>query len=205
MAEPSVKVTDEDIKKGFEANFGPRVRCLAIVMNNQRRANEVWEMARKKNTSDNFGELASQYSIEPGSQALRGEIPPIKKNGPQPRIEEEAFKLKPGEISGVIQVSDGDKFGNGDKFVILRCEGYTEPVKIDYAEVKKEIHDDLYEKKLHVAMTRCYERIQTAAEIDNYLTGNSSMPMRVQSAGREEASAASARQAPSVYQQPKTK
>ena len=54
------------------------MRCLAIVLNNQRRAQQVFEMARKNNTRENFGELAAQYSVEPGSQALRGEVPPIK-------------------------------------------------------------------------------------------------------------------------------
>ena len=48
LAEPNVKVTEDDMKKGFEANYGPRVRCLAIVLNNQRRANEVWEKARQE-------------------------------------------------------------------------------------------------------------------------------------------------------------
>ena len=199
LAEPNVQVTADDLKKGFEANYGPRVRCLAIVMNNQRRANEVWEMARKKNTADNFGELAAQYSIEPGSQALRGEIPPIKKNGGQPTLEEEAFKLKPGELSGVIQIKDSDKF------VILRCEGYTEPAQITFAQVKKDIQEDLYEKKLHLEMTQYYERLQAAATIDNYLTGSSRAPYRKPLGGPEEANSATARQAPSVYQKPRTK
>ena len=115
-----VKVTEEDLQKGYEANYGERVRCLAIVLNDQRRAQQVFEMARKHNTSEYFGKLAAQYSVEPGSQALQGEVPPIRRHGGQPILEEEAFKLQPGELSGVIQVED--------KFVILRCEGRTEPV-----------------------------------------------------------------------------
>ena len=122
LAGDKIVVSDEDLRKGFEANYGPRVRCLAIVMNNQRRAQQVFEMARKNNTSENFGDLAAQYSIEPGSQALRGEVPPIKKYGGQPDLEKEAFALQPGELSGIIQV--------GDKFILLRCEGYTKPVAV---------------------------------------------------------------------------
>jgi parvulin-like peptidyl-prolyl isomerase len=197
LAEPFAKVTEEDMKKGFEANYGPRVRCLAIVLNNQRRANEVWEKARQKNTADNFGELAAQYSIEPGSQALRGEVPPIKKNGGQPQLEEEAFKLNVGELSGVIQV-DG-------KFVILRCEGSTPPSNAKFDEVKKDIYQDLYEKKLRLAMADYYENLQKAATVDNYLTGMSRAPYKVPLDGPEQASAANAAKAPSVYQKPRTK
>jgi parvulin-like peptidyl-prolyl isomerase len=197
LAEPNVKVTDEDLERGFSANYGPRVRCLAIVMNNERRATEVWQQAREKNTSEKFGDLAAEYSIEPGSQALRGEVPPIKRNGGQPKLEAEAFKLKPGELSGIIQVQD--------KFVILRCEGYTEPVQKDFAKVKPLIYDDLYEKKLRLEMTQCYDHIQDAATIDNYLTGSSRAPNRKDLVGPEEANSLSARQVPSAYQQPRTK
>jgi parvulin-like peptidyl-prolyl isomerase len=197
LAEPNVDVTAEDLRKGFEANYGPRVRCLAIVLNNQRRANEVWEKARKKNTTDNFGDLAAEYSIEPGSQALRGEVPPIKKNGGQPYMEEEAFKLSPGELSGVIQVDD--------KFVILRCEGLTGSSKAKFEEVKDLIHQDLYEKKLRIAMAECYENLMKGSAIDNYLTGLSRAPYKVPLNDSEHASAASSNKVPSSYQKLRTK
>ncbi len=164
-----VTVTEDDLHKGYEANFGPRVRCLAIVLNSQRHAEQVFELARKNNTAENFGELAAQYSIEPGSQALRGEVPPIKKYGGQPKLEEEAFALKPGELSGVIQV--------GDKYILLRCEGYTKPVAtVDFAAVRGEIYEDLREKKLRLAMAECFENLQEAATVDNYLAGTSHSP-----------------------------
>ena len=164
-----VDVSEEDLHKGFESNYGPRVRCLAIVLGNQRRAEQVFEMARRNNTANNFGDLAEQYSIEPGSQSLRGEVPPIKKFGGQPILEEEAFKLKPGELSGVIQV--------GDKFIILRCEGYTDALKdVNFAMVRNEIYEDLLEKKTRLAMADCFENLQDSATIDNYLTRSSRSP-----------------------------
>jgi len=35
------------LERGYEANYGPKVRCRAIVLNNQRRAQEVWDKARE--------------------------------------------------------------------------------------------------------------------------------------------------------------
>jgi parvulin-like peptidyl-prolyl isomerase len=93
-----VSITEDDLRKGFEANFGPRVRCRAIVMNNQRRAQQVWEMARQNLSLEHFSELATKYSIEASSRALAGEVPPIRKYGGQPLLEDEAFSLKPGEF-----------------------------------------------------------------------------------------------------------
>lgn len=164
-----IEVTTDDLKKGYEANYGPRVRCLAIVMDNQRRAQQVFELARKNNTSENFGKLAEEYSVEPGSKAMRGEVPPIKKHGGQPKLEEEAFSLKPGELSGVIQVAD--------KFIILRCEEYTKPTSnISFATVRDDIYEDLHEKKLRLAMADRLEDLQESAVIDNYLAGTSHEP-----------------------------
>jgi parvulin-like peptidyl-prolyl isomerase len=170
LAGSRITVTEEDLRKGFEANYGPRAKCRAIVMNNLRRAQQVWEMARKTPTLENFGNLAAQYSIEGGSRALQGEVPPIQKNGGQPELEKEAFSLKPGELSGVIQVDD--------KFVILWCEGYTKPTEVDFAKVRDLIYQDVREKKQQLAMVDYFERLQDMATIDNFLAGTSKTPLR---------------------------
>ena len=70
---------------------------------------------------------------------MHGEVPPIKKYGGQPQLEEEAFQLRPGELSGVIQV--------GDKFIILRCEGYTKPANVDFDSVRNDLYDDSARKE----------------------------------------------------------
>ena len=163
-----IEISQEDLKRGFEANYGPRVRCRAIVFNELRRAQEVWEMARRNPTIDYFGDLAEQYSVEATSRSLRGQVPPIQKWGGQPLLEEEAFRLKSGELSGVIQV--------GDKFVMMLCEGHTEPKQVSFEEVRALLHEDIHEKKLRMAMAEQFTNLQEAAQIDNYLAGTSQSP-----------------------------
>ena len=170
LASEKIEINEDDLRKGFQANYGPRVRCRAIVMNNQRRAQQVWEMARKDLSLETFSELASKYSIEGSSRALGGEVPPIRKFGGQPVLEEEAFSLKPHEISGVIQVDD--------RFVILYCEGLTKPVEVEFAKVRDLIYDDIRQKKEQVAMAGCFERLQESATIDNFLAGTSRSPSK---------------------------
>lgn len=162
LAVGKIEVTEEDLKKGFEANYGPRVRCRAIVLNNLRRAQDVWEAARRKPTVENFGELAAKYSIERSSRALEGQVPPIRRNGGQPLLEEEAFALKPGDLSGVIQLDE-------KMYVILLCEGYTTPLNVKFAEVQKDIAEDIRDKKERLAMAEYYDRLQDSTTIDNFL------------------------------------
>jgi len=161
----TVKVTDEDLRKGYESNFGPRAKCLAIVLDNQRRAQQVFEMARKNNTPQYFGDLAEQYSVDAASRSMRGEIPPIRKHQGRPILEDEAFAMKPGEVSGVIQVED--------RYVILRCEGQTKPANVEFESVRNDIYEDIHEKKLRLAMADKFQELQEAATVDNYLAGTS--------------------------------
>ena len=164
----SVSVTDEDIRRGYEANYGPRVRCRAIVMHDPRRATRIWDMARNDPSVDNFAKLAQEYSIESSSRALGGEIPPIKRYGGQPALEREAFKMEKGELSSIIQL--------GDKQVILLCEGRTEPTQVELAEVRELIVEDIREKKVHIAMADTFRRLREDATIDNYLSNKSQSP-----------------------------
>jgi len=172
LAGVQIQVTDDDLQKGFEANYGPRVRCRAIVLDNARRAQEVWTLAKKQPTVENFGELAAQYSVEPSSRALKGEIPPIQKHGGQPLVEKEAFSLKPGEISAIVQLER-------DKYAILYCEGLTVPAKVEFAEVRDILRQDIAEKKLRMAMGDYFDRLKENATVDNYLAGTTRSPKQV--------------------------
>lgn len=160
-----VKLNEEDIQKGFDANYGPRVRCLAIVFDNQRIAQDVWMRAKNAPNQEYFGDLAAQFSVEPASKDARGLVPPIQKYGGQPELEAEAFKLKPGHISPIIQVED--------LFVVLYCLEFTKPVVTDLNEVREEIKARIFEKKLVLAMERTFSHIYSKATIMNYLTGKS--------------------------------
>jgi parvulin-like peptidyl-prolyl isomerase len=168
-----VEISSEDMKKGFEANYGQRVRCRAIVLGNLRQAQKVWEEARKKPDEDTFGDLAAKYSIEASSRSLRGEIPPIQMHSGQPVLEKEAFALKEGELSSIIQVGP-------EQYVLLFCVGRTKPVEVKYDEVKQYIYEDIHEKKLRLAMADYFQNLQDNATIDNYMAGSSQSPKKAQ-------------------------
>ena len=170
----AVVVTEKDIQKGYEANYGPKAKCLVIVLDDFRRATHVWELAQKNPSPKNFGDLAEQYSIDPASRKLRGEIPPIQKHTGNPileKIEKEAFALKEGELSSIIHVVE-----NGDKYIIILGMGKTQPINVDPKEAKKLIYEDIYQKKQRIEMSKYFMMLQQMASIDNYITGESRAP-----------------------------
>jgi parvulin-like peptidyl-prolyl isomerase len=95
------------------------------------------------------------------SASNQGKVPPVRKFGGQPSIEKEAFGLKPGELSGIV--------ATGGKYLILRCQGFTEPVVTDPDAVREELVRDLSETRLNRAMSDRFEQLRDSAEIDNYL------------------------------------
>jgi parvulin-like peptidyl-prolyl isomerase len=173
LVEQSVSVTDDDMKKGFEANFGPRVEVLAIVLSDHRMALKVWKMASSNLTKDYFGELSNQYSVEPASKNNFGQVPPIQLHGGKPELEREAFRLNPGELSEVVQVRD--------HWVILYCLGRTTPVVTEFEAVKDELQKNIFEKKMRLEMRNEFDRLRDSSQIDNFLAGTSQ-------SGRSEAS-----------------
>ena len=166
----SVPVTREDLDRAFTATFGPRAKCRVIVLDNQRRAQEVWQMARRNPTAETIATLAESYSVDPTTKALRGEVPPIQRFSGQPALEREAFALKPGELSGVVQVAD--------RFMVVFCEGYTPAAEVGFEEVKGELHADIFEKKQRIEMARHFTQLRDSAAIDNLLAGTSQSPVK---------------------------
>ena len=142
LSEGDVSITEEDIEKGFEANYGPRVRCLAIVLDDLRRASRSGEWPERNRPPRTSATWPSNTRSSRAARSSAGQVPPIRKHGGQPVLEKEAFALAPGEISGIIQADD--------KYVILFCEGQTETGQGRARnEVRALIVEDLREKKLH--------------------------------------------------------
>ncbi|MCA9174483.1 MAG: peptidylprolyl isomerase [Planctomycetales bacterium] len=161
LVQQRVQVTQEDLQKGFESNYGPRVEVQAIVFSNGRQAQQVWARAKADNSEKSFGELAYQYSIEPVSRANYGRVPPIRRHGGHQKLEEEAFRLQPGELSSVV--------ASGDKYIILRCIGRTKPVEVTMNDVQKELVRDIHESKIRVEMAKEFDRLNDASKVTNYL------------------------------------
>ena len=164
LIEDEVQVTQQDLTEGFESNYGPRAEVLAIVLSDQQLAKKVWKMVRDNPTEQFFAQLAEQYSVEPVSSSNRGKVPPIRKFGGQPAIEKEAFTLKPGQFSGIVST--------GGRHVLLWCQGFTEPVVTDPADVRDELIRDLTEKKTTKAMAERFHDLIDSSEIDNFLSAS---------------------------------
>jgi foldase protein PrsA len=182
LAGEKIVVTKADIKKAFERNYGPRVKAKAIVMDNSRRAREVWEQAQQH--PEDFEKLARQHSIDRNSAAMDGVIPPIARYGGTEELEKVAFKLEDGEISAMVQVGPS-------QIVILKCEGRTVPAVTDISQVESILMEELREEKMQMAVAATFKKLKDEARVDNYISGTTTGGKSVAANAKGQSSAAS--------------
>jgi foldase protein PrsA len=165
LAGKKVSITREMMQMAYEDNYGPRIKCRMMVLDNVRRATEMWD--KVKANPDDFESLARDYSVEPNSRALGGTIPPIRKHseGTHKELRKAAFAFKEiGEISGVLQVGPS-------QYVILKYEGKTEPIPHAVEDVQAQLHAELEEREVQKLVGETFESLQKTARVDNFITG----------------------------------
>ena len=171
LVEDKVTITDEDLQKGYENNFGPRAEVLACVCSSQRAAEDVFREARGAG-EQKFGELAAKYSVEQISRSNFGKIPAIRRHSGNPNLEEAAFALEPGKVSGILVW--------GDQYAVLYKQGETKPVVQDFEAVRGELTNEIRTKKLYVAMRKYMNDLLANSNIENFIeakvSGNQVVP-----------------------------
>jgi foldase protein PrsA len=147
--------------QAFKRDYGPRVKARLIVIDgNARQASEIWNECNAN--PDDFDRIAREKSSDPGTRSLGGVIPPIRMFGGNDQIEAAAFKMHEGEISPVIEVAQS-------RYVILKCEGRTEPVVTDIKDVWDELYRQVVEEKTQSAVATVFEQVKSKAQIQNFL------------------------------------
>ena len=116
-----VKITDLDVEeyyknhpKEFEKPETVKARHILIGFKGDMTEEEKKELRKKAEgihkkakRGDDFAQLASEYSDDPGSKTKGGELGYFPRGNMVPEFENAAFNLKPGDISDVIETPYG--------------------------------------------------------------------------------------------------
>lgn len=167
LAAPRVQVTEEDLRKAFEANYGAKVagRIIHIVDATRRIAEEVYEKAGKS-ADDFIREAKLQANRELAARG--GKILPIHRHSTMPAVEKAAFRLRDGEISELIEVQGG--------FVIFLREGLEppDPTK-SFEKEKPDLHADIQKKKQVIEALKLARELREKAVVFDYLNQDSGL------------------------------
>ena len=138
-----VKVSDEEIQQAFDSEFGQKCEGRLIVwpkgQNQEKFAFMQYEEIRS--SDEKFDEVARQQSLSTLA-ATGGRIKPFGRNsGTHPTLEAEAFKLKPGQLSTLVQTNEG--------LVCYKLDKIIPPMEsVKFEDHKDRLSKLVYEKKV---------------------------------------------------------
>ncbi len=166
LAGKEVNITRDMMKKAYVDAYGQKAKVKMIMLDNQRRAQEVYDEARRH--PEDFARLAQEHSVEPNSRSLGGAVPPIRRHtGAHEKVREAAFNMRtPGEVSPIIQIGV-------NSHVIMKFEGFTERVDHNPKDVQAQLYDELQEQEVQRLVAETFQRLRDTAQIQNKVTGES--------------------------------
>src|SRR5262249_7011921 len=114
LCRSQVQVTEEDVRKAFEAYHGEKVECRMIMWPKEERHHVMNDIYVKiRDSADEFDRVARSQA-SPHLASAAGRVDPFGHNTTgNEELEKEAFKLQPGELSRVIETPQG--------LVVLKC------------------------------------------------------------------------------------
>lgn len=163
ISEDDMKKYYEDHKKDFEVP--EQINASHILVKTKEGATDAENKAalekaegllKKIKGGADFATLAKESSDCPSS-AKGGELGLFSKGQMVPEFEEAAFKLKPGEVSGVVKT----KFG----YHIIKITDKKEPRTKDFNEVKGEIENRLLKEKQKAAFEEYTKKLKDSAKV----------------------------------------
>lgn len=164
------KVSEEDMKKYYEENkdaykVPEQINAAHILIKVKEGATEkedkealakAEDLLKKIKRGGDFSQLAKDNSDCP-SKTKGGELGFFSRGQMVPEFEEAAFKLKVGEVSGIVKTQFG--------YHIIKVLDKKEPGQKEFAEVKDEIEQKLTKEKQKSAFDNYTKDLKAKAKI----------------------------------------
>ena len=149
LRQGAVKVADTEVEE-YYAKTPYEITVAHMVMSTYEEAEAV--LAKVKAGAD-FTKLAKEKSMDKDNVRL----PPVMFGEFMPELEEMAFKMRPGEVQGVVKTGMG--------YHILKKIAQTKPA---FAQVKERIRRILEKKKFDTYLAKFQEKAKVEVLDENY-------------------------------------
>jgi hypothetical protein len=171
-----IHVTEEDLKKAFEAYHGEKIDCRIIMWPKQEKNAVMNRYAKLRDSEEEF-DRAARTQASPTLAAAGGQIKPMGRHTTgNEEMEKTAFNLQPGELSRLIETPEG--------LVVIKCIKRIPPdtsAKLD-AEREK-LSREVFDKKLQAEIPKYFAQLREQARPNLILKpsiGNAELSSQVQ-------------------------
>ncbi|UAL50213.1 MULTISPECIES: peptidylprolyl isomerase [Metabacillus] len=128
-ATDGVKVSEEEVKKEFENKYKEEIKASHILVKDEKTAKEVQERLDK---GEDFAQLASVYSTDPGSKDKGGDLGHFTKGNMVPEFDQVVFSLDVNHVSDPVKTEYG-------YHIIKVTDKKTNTFEDKKAEIEKEL------------------------------------------------------------------
>jgi hypothetical protein len=166
MCRDKVQVTDEDLRLEFERQYGEKRDVRVIIWpatDDKKTILKLW--ADVRNNDDEFIRVAKQQA-NPSLAAVAGHIPPVNKHlrALDKAVEKAAFSLREGEVSEVLETSQG--------YMVMKLLKVLPPDgKVKFEQVRDKLYTEVFDVKLSNEIPKQFETLAKAADPKILLKG----------------------------------
>ncbi len=151
-----VKVSDSDVQMAFDAYYGEKVKCQLILFPKQEQSKVMAMYAKLRDDPSTFDAQAKQQASSQLA-ASAGVISPFGHHTTgNEELEKEAFALKPGQISRVIETPEG--------LVVLKLIERIPATKDKNIEQERpKLAKEVMDKKIQAEIPVCFKELRDQA------------------------------------------
>jgi len=171
-------VPEKEIKAYYDSNSNlfkqpEQVRASHILIKVEPKAKEsekedalkkIKEVQKKQKKGDDFAKLAKEYSQGP-SNAKGGDLGFFKRGQMVPAFEEVAFKLKPGEVSDIVNT----RFG----YHLIKVVDKKPESTVPYEEIKERLGQYLKQEEVQKGVRQLVDKLRKEAKVETFLKNKS--------------------------------
>lgn len=169
-----VKVSDEDLKIQFEHQYGEQRQIQIIMYPASDDPKAILASYGKLRDSQDEFDRAARQQANPSLAASVGHIQPVRRHstGDDKVVEREAFKLKEGEVSGVIQLGGTSDTDPKRGWMVMKLHRI---IPADAAKTfekeKAALYKDAFTKNLEKEIPVYFKELKDKAGVTKILTG----------------------------------
>jgi parvulin-like peptidyl-prolyl isomerase len=145
LAQGRVRVSDEDLKRAYEAFHGEKVECRMILWPASETQLALKVYPKLRDSEEAFAE-AAKHQASPSLAAKGGRLEPFGRHTlGDDNLENEAFKLKPGDVSTLVGTPQGN--------ALLKCDRrIPADTTVTLQQARPELEKEVRKRRLQMEM-----------------------------------------------------
>jgi PPIC-type PPIASE domain len=158
LCQESIQVTDEDLHKAFDSEFGEKRDVRIIIWPNGDRARDPQREYGDIRTSEEGFDRKARSQANSSLAATGGRIKPVSHNsGVHEAVEKAAFSLQPGEVSSLIETPEG--------ILVLKMDKVIPPdASVKFEDKRETLAKDVFDKKVAAQIPKLFAAMKDEAK-----------------------------------------